>query len=362
VKQALGICLINLGTPDAPDSLAVGKYLREFLMDPLVVDIPWVFRWFLVNIVIVPKRSEASSLLYKKIWSDAKSGEGSPLLHHTLNLASKLQTNFGSRAVVVPAMRYGSPSIESALKILKEANVSRILACPLYPQYSLAATLSSVEKVKEVVANLDASLPVQFLKPFYQEAAYLDAVARVSAPYLSEPHDLVIFSFHGLPERQIKKCDQSRNHCLKSETCCDFISHENTNCYRAQSYFTARQLAKRLGITRYEVGFQSRLGRSPWIKPHTDAFYRELPKKGIKKLIVLSPSFVADCLETLEEIQLRGRDEFLRHGGESLKLVPSLNADDIWVDSLEAMLTQRFLIPSETSVGAPVEIGLNPII
>lgn len=332
-----GLLLINLGTPDSYEPDHVGKYLREFLMDPLVIDIPKVFRWILVNILIVPRRSHESSKLYKKVWMK----EGSPLLVHTQALEKKIRQRLSERYEVVAAMRYGKPSITLAVQELKKKGVEEVLVLPLYPQYSLAATKSSIQKTKEVFQKIFPEAKCEFISYFYQNEFYLDAVAEVTKKHLKDfSWDCVLFSFHGLPERQVKKTDSTGQHCLKSKTCCDEINEANRFCYRAQSYATARALAKKLGLRedQYEVGFQSRLKGAPWIQPFSDEFYREFPKRGVKKLAVVSPSFVADCLETLEEIQMRGKEEFVENGGEDLLLIPSLNSELPWVEAVCQMI------------------------
>jgi protoporphyrin/coproporphyrin ferrochelatase len=342
-----GILLVNLGTPDDPSPRSVGKYLKEFLMDPFVIDIPAFFRWILVHLLVVPRRSKASALLYQKVWDQ----DGSPLLKHTLALEKKMKAALGSAFVVKAAMRYGNPSLPAGIHFLKDAGVERIVVVPLYPQYSLAASESSIQRVKALASGICPKIPLQIIAPFYNEDAYLDAVAEVSLPYVRKrPYDLVLFSFHGLPERQVKKTDPSGKLCLMSDTCCETPAPENQNCYRHHCYVTARRLAEKMRINplRYVVCFQSRLGRTPWIKPYTDAFYRTFPQRGIRRLLVISPSFVADCLETVEEIQLRGRDEFLRHGGEDLLLVPSLNSHDAWIKGLSELLRKKGALLNES--------------
>lgn len=337
VASERALLLINLGTPDSPEPKKVGEYLREFLMDPFVIDIPKVLRWILVNVVIVPKRSHDSAKLYKKVWGR----EGSPLLVHLEALTKKVQAKLAGKYLVERAMRYGKPSIQEAVQKLKASGVKEVTVLPLYPQYSLAATQSSVERVTEVFSEVYPEIKPEFIRYFYNSDYYLEATAKVTEKYLKDlKWDFVLFSFHGLPERQVKKTDPSHNHCLKSQNCCDQITEINGDCYRAQSYATARALAEKLGIPRekYEVGFQSRLKGAPWIRPFSDEFYRELPKKGIKRLVVISPSFVADCLETLEEIQIRGKEEFVEHGGEELTLVPSLNSEDFWVEAVANLI------------------------
>ncbi len=321
-----GVVFVNVGTPDAPRTEEVGRYLREFLMDPHVVDIPWVARWILVNALIVPRRSHKSAELYRKIWTS----NGSPLLLHTVNLAKEVQAVLGPSYLVQAAMRYGNPSIRSVLTRFAADGVGRVVVFPLYPQYSLAATETSILEFKRLGAELLPQVPMAFVPPFYARSEYLNAVAEVSRPHLTS-FDRVLFSFHGLPERQVKKTASS--HCLRAPGCCDAVTGVNQNCYRAQSFATARSLAALLDLPQgtWEVGFQSRLGRTPWIRPFSDEIYETLPAKGVKKLAVLTPSFVADCLETLEEVQLRGEEAFRKAGGESLKLVPSLNTHQAWV-------------------------------
>lgn len=331
VSSRVGLLLINLGTPASPEPADVERYLREFLMDPHVIDIPWAFRWLLVN-GILPRRKHASAALYRKIWT----AEGSPLWVHTRALAEKVQAEMGPEYVVRPAMRYGHPSIAAALTELRAGGVDSLIAFPLYPQYSLAATESSKVELARQVARILPGIATRVIGPFYNDPRYLDAVAEISRPYL-KPGDYTVFSFHGLPERQVKKTAEP-GHCL-SDDCCARISAANTNCYRAQSFHTAREVARRLGLEKaqWEIGFQSRLGGTPWIRPYTDALYETLPKQGIKRLAVLTPSFVADCLETLEEVQIRGLEAFQEAGGESLTLVPSLNTHPLWVKTVAAI-------------------------
>ena len=332
-----GVLLINLGTPEAPTEEKVRDYLQEFLMDKWVIDIPWALRWFFVNKIILKNRPAQSAALYQKIWTE----EGSPLLMHSKNLEKQLQKALGEKHVVALGMRYGRPSIESALARLEKEGVSEIKVLPLYPQYSLAATASSVEKVKDSARKISLKAPLSFSGVFYDDPGFLNAFTTQIKPLLDEKKpDHVIFSFHGLPERQVKKCDVSQSHCLKKDQCCEEVTAANKNCYRAQSFATARKLAKLLNLKpeNYSVSFQSRLGRTPWIKPYTDVLYEKLARAGVKNLLVVSPSFVADCLETLEEIALRGRDQFLSAGGQALTLVPSLNSHPTWVEALAGLI------------------------
>lgn len=338
-----GVILLNLGTPDGehpgPTVSQVRSYLREFLMDPLVVDIPALARFILVHAMILPKRPKRSREAYHKVWTK----RGSPLLVHLEDLVFKVSQKVGPGFCVVGGMRYGNPSIKQALLALKEAGVKETRVIPLYPQYSLAATESSIIACQQLAREHAPEMKLTFQPPFYGEAGFLDAYADVAKRTLDHiPHDHVIFSFHGLPERQIRKVDPSGKTCLASERCCDRITSANQNCYRAQCFQTARELADRLKIPkdRYSVAFQSRLGVTAWIKPYTDLLYGELVKRGHKRVAVLCPAFVADCLETLEEVAIRGNDQFRRLGGEILHLVPSLNSEAEWVDSVASWVVR----------------------
>jgi ferrochelatase len=334
-----GLLLVNLGTPDSTDPADVRRYLREFLSDPRVLDIPGWRRFVVLEAFILPFRPKASAAAYEKIWTE----RGSPLLFHTEDLAAKVRARVGSGSVVEFAMRYGRPSIASALDRLSTAGVDRIVVFPLYPQYSSAATGSSIEKVFEIAAARWNTPYVQVVPPFYDHPAFLDACARVAAPVVSAgPAEAVLFSFHGLPERQIKKSDESGRHCLASGDCCDRVFEANRNCYRAQCFATARGLAERLGVPaeRRIVCFQSRLGRTPWIKPYTDQVLAELPARGVKRAVILSPAFVADCLETLEELGMRAVETFRAAGGEELRVAPAVNAEDGWADGVVRLVRE----------------------
>lgn len=342
----IGVLLINLGTPEAPTAEKVKPYLKEFLMDPLVIDIPFFLRWFLVNQIILRKRPRASAEAYQKIWTE----EGSPLLIHTLDLGKKVQGELGEKFFVISSMRYGSPSVGAGLKRLKEAKVKKIYALPLYPQYSLAATQSSINHCLKEMKRLKMSEKIEFLPPFYEQKNFVGAYKEIIGKIISKDHfEKIIFSFHGVPERHVKKTDLHRNHCLTSENCCDKIYEANKDCYRAQCFATARALAKELHLSKdqYCVSFQSRLGRTPWIKPYTDFLYKDLATQGIKKIAVVCPSFVADCLETLEEVAIRGKNDFINAGGGELQFIPSLNTSGTWVSGVATMIRQADKGPNQ---------------
>lgn len=335
-QERAGLLLVNLGTPDSPKTGDVHRYLREFLSDPRVIDIGAFRRWLLLNLIILPLRPRRSAEAYEKIWTE----RGSPLLFHSRDLAAKVQARCGDGVVVELAMRYGNPSIPDALDRLRRQGIDRIVLFPLYPQYSSAATGSSIERVlREVAASWNTPF-VQVVPPFYRHRAFIDACVDVARPVFAEGSwERVIFSFHGLPERHCLKSDATGAHCLKSADCCDGIVDANRNCYRAQCFATAAAIAEGLGVPpgRRVVCFQSRLGRSPWIRPYTDEVVVDLAKGGIKRALILSSAFVADCLETLEEIGLRAAASFKAAGGEILRLVPSLNAEDAWADGVVAL-------------------------
>lgn len=330
-----GLLLINLGTPDEPTTPAVRRYLREFLGDPRVLDINAIGRAALLNLIILPRRPAKSAVAYRTIW-DAQ--RGSPLLYHSQDLAKGVATALGDRWQVELAMRYGKPSIADALTALEKAQVDRIVVLPLFPQYASSSTGTAVARVMELASERWNVPALDFIPAFFDDAGFLGAFEQVARPVLADTKpDHVLFSFHGLPVRQIEKTDADRTHCFKSDTCCDSLA--NPNCYRAQSFHTARSLAERLALPadKYSVCFQSRLGRTPWIQPYTDVLLDELPKKGVKKLAVLCPAFVADCLETIEEIGMRAKEQWHKAGGEELTLVPSLNATQPWIDAVAAM-------------------------
>ncbi|MBS1963797.1 MAG: ferrochelatase [Bdellovibrionales bacterium] len=334
MKKQTGVLLLNLGTPDDPSPAKVGEYLREFLMDPHVVDIPAPVRWILVNQVIVPRRSHASSEAYRKIWHGER---GSPLKYHSEDLTRGVSAALGAEYDVKFAMRYRSPSIASVLSEWRGRDLAEIRVLPLYPQYAKATNFSSEEAVREVAAELGIATKLRFLRPFYGDAGFLGAFARRTSEVLREGEcDHVLFSFHGLPERQLRKADRE-NVCLKSGDCCDRPrSPQNDTCYRAHCYATARGIAERLGLPRerWSISFQSRLGRTKWIEPYTDVVLPELAARGARHVVVVCPAFVADCLETLEEIGMRAVELFRGAGGSTLRLVPSLNSEPDWIDAV----------------------------
>jgi ferrochelatase len=331
--QRTALLLVNLGTPDGPTASSVRSYLREFLMDPRVIDVPFLQRWLIVHLFILPFRPRKSAEAYAKIWTP----EGSPLLVHGRTLAAKVRERLGDTATVALAMRYGKPSIGSVLRELSGAGVDRIVVFPLYPQYSEATTGSSLDKVVGEAERLGLARRLEIVPPFYDHEAFIDAFASVTRLRIENVKpERVFLSFHGLPERQILRGDRRGNHCLRRPDCCDEIGEVNRDCYRAQCFATARRLAEKLDLPgdRYEVCFQSRLGRAEWIRPYTDEVLAAAARDGARRALILSPAFVADCLETLEELGIRGAEIWREHGGESLELVPCPNANDDWADAV----------------------------
>lgn len=335
--RPIGVLLLNLGTPDSTETADVRRYLREFLSDPRVVDINPIGRWLLLNLVILPFRPARSAEAYRTIWTD----RGSPLLVYGQDLAEHLQEKLGDGYRVELGMRYGSPSIASALERLVAQDLDRIVVAPLFPQYSSAASGSALDRVFELAGKLWNVPPLSSLAPFYDHPGFIKAFAAVARPVLDgfRP-DHVLMSYHGLPERQVQKSDPTGEHCLVKEDCCAQMCTANRYCYRAHCFETSRQLAQALELApdQHSVSFQSRLGRQPWIQPYTDEMLPQLYEAGVRRLAIMCPAFVADCLETLEEIGIRAKEDWEALGGEALELVPSLNIHPTWVDALAEMV------------------------
>lgn len=328
-----GVLLVNLGTPDAPETGPVRRYLREFLSDPLVLTMPAPARWLLLNLVILPIRPRRSAAAYRKIWTR----EGSPLLVHSCELADGVAEALGDAFHVQLAMRYGQPQIADALDRMHRAGLERLIVVPLFPLFASANHTSIKIRVTELLAASNFRPEVIHFPAFYDDPDWISAVARASKPTLDEiGPEHVLFSFHGIPENQVKATDTSGLVCLASDDCCERIREPNRNCYRAQSFAHAHAVAAELGLPRgsWSVAFQSRLGRTPWVQPFTDEVLPELAKRGVRRLVVVCPSFVADNLETLEEIGIRGREQWTQVGGEVLGLAPCPNAQRDWVESL----------------------------
>lgn len=333
-----GILLINLGTPDSPSNADVRKYLREFLMDARVIDVNPVIRTFLVKGIIAPTRGPKSAKLYREIWDEKT---GSPLLHYSKLQQQLLQQRLGDEYMVELAMRYQSPSIESALNRLKDALVQDIKVIPMFPQYASASTGSVYEKVMDLVGQWPTSPNITFVNSFHDNDGMITAFANNALKYQPETYDHILFSFHGLPQRHLINSDHTHSYCLKVNDCCQTLNDTNKFCYSAQSHHTARLIAEKLNIPKekYTICFQSRLGNDPWVQPYTSEIVAKLAKEGKKRLLVFCPAFVADCLETVYEVTREYGDEFKALGGEHVQLVESLNDSPTWIAALEQLAT-----------------------
>ncbi len=332
-----GVLLINLGTPDSPSVPDVRRYLREFLMDRRVIDIPAVNRFFLINGVIVPLRAPKSAQVYRELWDE----KGSPLLYYGLEVKELLQQQLGNDYLVSFGMRYQNPSLESAVSELEGLGLERIIILPLFPQYASASTGSAIEEAMNIIRKWEVIPDIRIVSKFFDHPLFIKAFAEIGKKYMEQTdYDHIIFTYHGLPERQIKK-SAVNNYCQLSLKCCSTYNAKNKFCYRAQSYETTRLLVRELGIPegKYTVCFQSRLGKDPWIKPYTDDIIKELAEKGVKKVLAFSPSFIADCLETTIEGGVEYKELFEQNGGRHWQLVESLNNHPLWIDCLKDMVS-----------------------
>lgn len=322
---------MNLGSPDSTSVKDVKRYLNQFLMDERVIDKPWLLRALLVKGIIIPNRVSNSAEAYKSIWTK----KGSPLIVTTRQLQKALQNEIDEPVEI--AMRYGNPSPEAAFDNLlkKQPKPEEVVAVPLYPHYAMSSYETAVEYAKQIHRRKKYSFKLTFVKPFYNDPNYLKSLAENIKPWLSKPYDNILFSYHGLPARHIKKSDVTGCHCLQKENCCDVPSPAHDFCYRHQVFFTTNAVANILQIPRekYSISFQSRLGKG-WLEPFTDIRLQQFPSEGIKKLLVVCPAFVSDCLETLEEIAIRGKELFMEAGGEAYEMIPCLNTHPLWVKAV----------------------------
>ncbi len=339
-KAKIGVLLVNLGTPDSTATGDVRKYLREFLMDGRVIDFPFIPRWMLVNLIIAPFRAPKSAHEYKKLFTE----RGSPLMYHTADLKEKLEEKLDASIYHVEfAMRYQTPSIEQGLKALNKANVKKIIVLPLFPQYASATNGSVVDKVMELARKWQIIPNITFVNNFIDHPLFLEAWAELGREKLAEDsYDKILFSYHGLPERQIRK-GSVEGYCQLSDKCCANYTKKNQFCYRAQCFQTTRLIVEKLGLAEDKVltCFQSRLGKDPWIKPYTEDILKEMGKQGVKKVLVFAPAFVADCLETTVEVGEEYKEQFEEFGGEKWELVPSLNSNDTWVRCVADIVEQN---------------------
>ena len=332
-----GVLLVNLGSPDSAAVGDVRRYLNEFLMDRRVIDKPWLLRRFIVGIILI-SRPRQSAHAYQSIWTP----EGSPLIVTSRKVRAKLQER-----VPVPvelAMRYQHPSIPNALRQLAEQKVNETVLIPLFPHYAMSSYETAVVRVQQVARKVAPGMKIVVQPPYGSAPDYIAALAASAANHLEAGYDHLLFSFHGIPERHLRQSDPTGRHCLATPNCCETPSTARATCYRAQCFKTVAAFVKQAGVPagKFSVSFQSRLGRDPWLKPYTDFELAELPKRGVKKLLLLCPAFVSDCLETLEEIGIRGRKTFLSAGGEEFAQIPCLNEHLLWIAALEKMV-RRFL-------------------
>lgn len=327
IAMKRGFLLMNTGSPDAPEEAALRVYLEEFLMDPCVIDLPFPLRYALVHWAILPKRPAESAEAYEQIWTE----NGSPLLHYCSQLAGRLKAKCSEPVEL--GMAYGNPSFKTAIDNLLDEGVDEVCLLPMFPHYAMATTGSCVAGVRK---TLRGRATLRVVPPFYLEPTYIQPMANA----LKGVEEHILFSYHGLPERHLKKTDPTGCHCLSSNTCCSEASVAHDTCYRFQCFSTTRAVTKSANLSedRYSVSFQSRLGRAKWLEPYTEEMLRELPQRGIKQLAVICPAFFCDCLETLEEIEIRGRDIFMEAGGESFRMIPCLNDTPAALHCLETLI------------------------
>ncbi len=326
------VLLVNIGSPESTSVSDVRRYLREFLGDERVLDLPAVARWLLLEGIILPTRPRKSAHAYAQIWTAG----GSPLIVTSQKVRDQLAARLDPAVSVRLAMRYGNPSIASVVTRMAADDITEVLLIPQYPHYAMSSWETVVARVYEDAARLAPRMRIETVQPFFQDPDYIAALHAVTAPYLEQPHDHLLFSFHGIPARHLRKADSSRAHCLRVADCCATCSPAHATCYRAQVLATTRAFAARAGLSpdRYSVSFQSRLAGEPWLEPFTDHELARLPRAGKKRLLVLCPAFVADCLETLEEIRVQGRRTFLAAGGETFEQIPCLNDQPPYLDFL----------------------------
>jgi ferrochelatase len=326
------VLLANLGSPNSTSVADVRQYLREFLGDERVLDLPAPLRWLLLEGIILRTRPKKSAHAYSTVWTK----DGSPLIVTSRSVQQKLSARLGGELTVYLAMRYGNPSIASVIAQMLADGVTEVLLIPQYPHYAMSSWETVTAKVYAEAALQSPTLRVTTVQPFYEDEDYIEALYQVAQPYLAQPHDHVLFSFHGLPERHMRKADSSKAHCMVVADCCNVCSPAQSTCYRAQCYKTTKAFVRRanLAADKHSVSFQSRLAGEPWLTPYTDHELVRLPNAGIKRLLVMSPAFVADCLETLEELSITGKKTFLEAGGAAFQQIACLNDHPAYIQFL----------------------------
>lgn len=336
MKSKTGVLLVNLGTPDSPSVTDVRSYLSQFLNDPRVIDIPWLARKILVNLIIVPFRAPKSASIYKKLWTE----NGSPLLYFSNKVKDLLQMELKEECDVFLAMRYKNPSIAGVLESMRKKNYSKIIVLPMFPQYASASTGSALDEVMRVLRTWWVIPEVKLISQYYDHPTFVDALVARGKQYDLDKYDHILFSYHGLPERQVDKVYSER--LCSDRDCENEITEENKFCYKATCYATTRLLAERLNIPKdkYTVCFQSRLDKK-WLEPFSDKVVEDCARKGMKKILVFSPAFTADCLETIIEIGEEYQEIFKENGGEKVQLVESLNDHPLWIKCLKELVSER---------------------
>ncbi len=336
---------MNLGSPDSTSVPDLRVYLKEFLMDERVIDKPLWLRTLLVKGIIVPFRAPKSAEAYRTIWWE----EGSPLVVLTERLQKALQEKVGEPVEI--AMRYRKPDPKTAYDNLlkKMPDLKEVILVPLYPHYAMSSWETAVVYMKEIHKKYNYSFELKTVPPFYKHPAYIHALAESMKPYLQDDYDQLLFSYHGIPERHVLKTDPTKQHCMQVDNCCYKSSDSHPTCYRHQVTMTSELVAKKLGLkkTQWAQSYQSRLGRDPWLLPSTQERLPNLPKEGVKKIKVVCPSFVSDCLETLEEIEERGKEDFMANGGEKYEYIPCVNTSGVWVDALVQLIEEAKDAPYE---------------
>jgi ferrochelatase len=337
MKSKTGVLLINLGTPDSPSIKDVSKYLYEFLNDPRVIDIPAIARFLLINFIIIPFRVRNSAKIYKQLWTD----KGSPILIYGKSVQEKLRQVLGDEFGIELAMRYQSPGLNDVIKQMEGKNYGKIIVLPLFPQYASASTGSAIDKAIRLISKWWTIPEIKIISQFYNDEGYLNTIIERTKKYNLDEYDHILFSYHGLPVRQVDKVYSDGTLCEEHD-CETEINETNEYCYKATCYATTRLLAEKLNLSqdRYTVCFQSRLDKK-WLEPFSDKVVIEQAKKGAKKLLVFSPAFVADCLETTVEIGVEYQQLFEEHGGEKVQLVESLNDHPMWIDALKNLVLKN---------------------
>ncbi|WP_026750370.1 ferrochelatase [Sediminibacterium sp. C3] len=333
------LLLGNLGSPNTPTTEDVRRYLDEFLMDERVIDIPFLLRYILVKGIIVPFRAPKSAKKYKTIWTKA----GSPLITITNQLAALVQEKTSMPVYV--CMRYANPTPKFSLDAIQREHpdAEEVIFLPLYPHYAMSSYETAVEHVKANHEQGSYSFKLSVIKPYYKDEKYIHALAESIRPFLKEKYDHILFSYHGIPVRHLKKTDSTKKHCITCDNCCNTASEAHEVCYRHQVKVTTELVAQKLGIkeNEFSLSFQSRLGSDKWLQPYTAEQLKQFPQKGIKNLLVVSPAFVSDCLETLEEIHVEGKEEFEESGGEHFVTVPCLNTDTLWIEAIDHLIKKH---------------------